>query len=96
MKWIVFIQVIVLSIEAKPGDERGISFEDCGKWIVLILRNSIDPATLENIKIHSSGSVYDVVRLNIGSCNQAPCYMPLRRNVNINAEFELIGEFIVT
>lgn len=32
MKWFVLTQVIVLSIEAKPVDEGGISFEDCGKW----------------------------------------------------------------
>lgn len=61
-------QVLMLSIEAQPGEMLGISFEDCG-------------------------SLYDIVKLTVGSCDRTQCFMPLHRRVKIIAELEFMGKF---
>lgn len=54
----------------------------------------VEPFIDVGTRIFPTGSLYDVVRLNIGTCSDAPCFMPLHGRVKINAEFEFMGKFI--
>lgn len=95
VKWIFLIQVISLAVEAKPVWDCDVTFEDCGKSLnFLHFQFKIEHFIDIGILILPSGSLYDVVRLNIGTCSGAPCFMPFRGRVKIIAEFEFMGKFI--
>lgn len=60
-----------------------------------VLMLSIEAQSTEELGIsfEDCGSLYDIVKLTVGSCNRTPCFMPLRRRVKISTELEFMGKF---
>lgn len=76
-------------------EPEGLTFEDCGKSILYfssLHRYSKYLLIFSPFFWTFSGSIYDIVSVNISSCSYMPCFIPIDRRVPVYTEFEYMGE----